>query len=177
MKYIIPIILIIAISGCSTNTGITSSEDISVMIVKEKLPENYGFVLKNTSIVGTKTEKDYMISRALYKFDVSEIKNDFVLYVKCLEKSGNPGSLEVYNIKNFNSDVEKGDVSELWKLKLTGTKFSEVTPVEGQWFEIFVPRKLVEGETFSVMFKVMNEDIYSNNFYSLSYEKDKPYIK
>ncbi len=135
---------------------------------------------------------DNLTGRAIYRFNILGYEDkSFIFHVKCVDKKGNPGDIEVYLVNDSGSlpstPSEMSDVSEVWNLVESGEKITTVTPVSGQWFTVNIPSSMVESKIsengyITIMLKLGNEDLNSNmDYYSLStYEylqgSAKPYL-
>ncbi|HEC94462.1 MAG TPA: hypothetical protein ENI45_00675 [Thermoplasmatales archaeon] len=135
---------------------------------------------------------DNLTGRGVYRFDISGYENkSFTFHVKCVEKHGNPGSLEVY-LTNDTGALETNlsnmsDVSQVWNLIASGEKIATITPSSGEWLNVGIPSSTVESKVtddgyITIMLKLENEDLGSNNdYYGFStYEYSqgaaKPYL-
>ncbi|RLF40822.1 MAG: hypothetical protein DRN12_04545 [Thermoplasmata archaeon] len=176
----------------------TGGDDGGVVALTDLLPETVFGVLNGGSdqpfMVGLFTSGggDNLTGRAIYRFDISGYENKgFIFHVKCVDKSGNPGDLEVYLINDSGSlpstSSEMSDVSEVWNLVERGEKITTVAPSSGQWITVDIPSSAIESKVtesgyITIMLKLKNEDLSSNmDYYSLStYEylqgSAKPYL-
>ena len=135
---------------------------------------------------------DNLTGRGVYRFDISGYENkSFTFHVKCVEKHGNPGSLEVY-LTNDTGALETNpsnmsDVSQVWSLIASGEKIATITPSSEEWLNVGISSSAVESKVtddgyITIMLKLENEDLGSNNdYYGFStYEYSqgaaKPYL-
>jgi len=176
----------------------TGADDGGVVALTDLLPDNvFGIVNGGGDqpfMVGLFTSGggDNLTGRGIYRFDISEYKNkSFTFHVKCVEKHGNPGSLEVY-LTNDSGPLETNpsnmsDISQIWNLINFGEKVATITPVSGGWITVSISSAMVKSWVtddgyITIMLKLGNENLGSNNdYYGLStYEYSqgsaKPYL-
>ena len=176
----------------------TGVDDGGVAVLTDVLPTNTFGIINGGSdqpfLVGLITSGggDNLTGRGIYRFNISQYKNDnFTFHIKCVQKHGNPGSLEVY-ITNDTGPLETNpsnmtDVSNIWNLIQTGEKITTINPSTGQWIKVNVSSSLIEPKItksgyITIMLKIENEDLNSNqDYYALStYEyaqgAAKPYL-
>lgn len=206
------IILSILLAGCEenqeSNNGTppsqvkieveTGGDDGGVVALTDLLPETAFGVLNGGSdqpfMVGLFTSGggDNLTGRAIYRFNILGYENkSFIFHVKCVEKRGNPGNIEVYLVNDPGSlpstPSEMSNVSEVWNLVENGEKITTITPTSGQWITVNIPSSIIESKIsengyITIMLKLGNEDLSSNmDYYSLStYEylqgSAKPYL-
>ncbi|RLF37504.1 MAG: hypothetical protein DRM99_00195 [Thermoplasmata archaeon] len=197
----------VMLSGCneeqqSTQQGIkieikTGSDDGGVIALTDVLPAAFGTTNGGSDqpfMVGLLVSGggDNLTSRGIYRFDISGYENkSFTFHVKCVEKHGNPGNLEVY-VTNDTGSLDTNpsnmtDVSNVWNLVETGEKITTTLPVVGQWVEVEIPVSVVASKVTDkgyivIMLKLEDETLDSNSdYYSFStYEylqgSAKPYL-
>ena len=176
----------------------TGADDGGVVALTDILPESVFGVINGGGdqpfMVGLLTSGggDNLTGRAIYRFDISGYENkSLTFYVKCVEKRGNPGNLEIYVTNDSGSlptsPSEMSDVSDTWNLISGGEKIATLTPSSGQWIDVAIPSSAIESKVtengyITIMLKLENENLGSNeDYYALStYEyyqgSAKPYL-
>ena len=202
------VIGVVLLAGCNEEKQVqpssenikikTGADDGGVVALTDLLPDNvFGIVNGGGDqpfMVGLLASGggDNLTGRGIYRFDISEYKNkSFTFHVKCVEKHGNPGSLEVY-LTNDSGPLETNpsnmsDISQIWNLINFGEKVATITPVSGGWITVSISSAMVKSWVtddgyITIMLKLGNENLGSNNdYYGLStYEYSqgsaKPYL-
>ena len=163
----------------------TGSDDGGVVALTDMLPDASFGVINGGSdqpfMIGLFVSGggDNLTGRGIYRFDISGYENkNFTFHVKCIEKHGNPGGLEVYLTNDSGpleiSPTNMRDVSEIWNLIKTGEKIDIVTPSPGQWISVSIPSSLVKSKVtdsgyITIMLKLEDENLSSNqDYYSFS---------
>ena len=176
----------------------TGTDDGGVVALTDILPESVFGTLNGGGdqpfMVGLLTSGggDNLTGRAIYRFNISGYENEnLTFHVKCVEKKGNPGNLEVYITNDSGSlpmnPSEMSDVSGIWNLISGREKITTITPSSGQWIDVAIPSsaiepKVTESGYITIMLKLENENLGSNaDYYALStYEyyqgSAKPYL-
>ena len=176
----------------------TGADDGGVVALTDLLPDNvFGIVNGGGDqpfMVGLLASGggDNLTGRGIYRFDISEYKNkSFTFHVKCVEKHGNPGSLEVY-LTNDSGPLETNpsnmsDISQIWNLINFGEKVATITPASGGWITVSISLAMVKSWVtddgyITIMLKLGNENLGSNNdcysfsTYEYSQGSAKPYL-
>jgi len=195
------ILTAVLFSGCIQKTSLSQKiliergkDDGSVYVLANQYPDNlFGFAndASDGVFVGVVVSggRDTIISRALYRFNISQWRGeDVIFHGHCTYKRGDPGKIEIYVIDDFG-DLSKlegtnpMDVSGIWNLVDMGTKIAEIEPTQGKWFEVKLPKDKIKGNYLSLMLKLQNEEKEGYNAYALAtYEyakgrnEDVPYL-
>ncbi|RLF64354.1 MAG: hypothetical protein DRN31_00425 [Thermoplasmata archaeon] len=198
------VIAILLLSGCvKKHSGKENIMEISsgrddgaVFIFTDSLPNISGMVSGGGNVpvtVGLFTlgNGKNLTGRAIYRFNMSNWEGgDLTFHLKCIQKYGNPGDVEIYvsndsgSLPLYSSEMKK--VSLLWNLANSGKLVSTYAPQSEKWMEILIPSFVVNARIdngyLTIILKLKNEDIGSNSdYYAFStYEYNrgasKPYL-
>jgi len=198
------IIAILLLSGCVKKHGekeniieISSGrDDGGIFILTDSLPHILGTANGGgdiPAIVGLFTSGNgkNLTGRAIYRFNMSSWNGrNLTFHLKCIQKYGNPGDVEVY-ISNDSGSLppypsEMKNVSVLWNLVNSGKLISTYAPRSEKWMEVLIPSYTINARIdngyLTIVLKLKNEDIGSNNDYYVfsTYEynhgSSKPYL-
>ena len=188
---IIPILLVVGCEEKSVQPGETENtidvhlgiDDASVSALSDLLPNNtFGFVITGfdrASVgVGLSGGGDSLTSRAIFRFNVSDINESVDLHLYCISKIGSPGNVEVYIVNDSGTlhdseGPQPENVSNIWNLIDTGIKLTEIKPSENGWSEINIPfstivEKRGKDGYITIMVKLADENIDPANVYEFS---------
>jgi len=138
------------------------TDDGGVSALTQFLPDTaFGFVISDfdrMSVgVGLSGGGDTLTSRALYRFDISGwAEGTITFHGHCISKTGSLGNIQVYVIDEFGTlhnspEPSPEDVSGTWNLLNTGIKVGEISPSDGDWFEVSIPNSVIQEKRLMIV--------------------------
>lgn len=198
------VISLIMLAGCAEKSNVmekniidikSGTDDGEVFLFRDSHSNNTGMVMSGgdvPTVVGLfiSSSKENITGRAIYRFNLSEWKGgNLTFHVKCVQKYGNPGEVEVYISKDKgplpSNMPEMKNISYLWNLS-DGELVSSSYPKENEWMTVTIPsdkiNAVMNSDYITLIIKLKNENIKSNRDYYVfstseyNHGSSKPYL-